>query len=688
MTGVHRSSYDGYVTEHDDYATLGGITPAPSSTGIIVHPRIGAGTTSIHGSPIQKDTMNVEGAMSSSSHPIIGESATVFTDMTDTILKVLDRQMAVTAQAWEIENYLAENALAIRQPRQNTTGYMRDTNPDWFLPVTGNPRISKVFYGYSDSLSLDHNPMVLVELKEFIQWYGTPICAIDRVNGKMYHTFKEGYKLINEKAMLQPQYSLPTSLGSESVITQPSYMNTLPGTTSMGITMAESTPVPQVGPTLFRPIPMPHMHDILDPSANKQAKADYLEKQMKHMSSVQLLLSLPPSRDDIPLEDEGLPRRIQDYCSRIEDHRRCEKDTHHVTLNSIKEYKVRQQEQRSQKERDEAYKGMSRNLEKVREVTRSTLSRASTISTEECQMALTETDFITIKEKMNKIDQRLDGLYQNWQAEYKEAITEEQCEEIQQFYEPYVSKYETKYKILYQMLRQASQEWARVSPTWVPLTRMTPSLADLDDAPALKHKEWNRDEPSEKISQMYSTMDGHLTPTAPVYEDMRIDTPLNVTTEEWPSDLPAAIGGIEERDIILPIQDDTRGPISNATPPSTEVLETSPKVINTISDQENSSRRNTITRETSRDDALAATRCFFNTVNERRNVPEVPETSTTGVSQIDTSPVPPDPIETEPAEPGTASPWVNLPSGSPPRPTWQLLVDPIHGFNVYQRDKL
>ena len=48
--------------------------------------------------------MIVEGAVPSSSHPIIGESATVFTDMTDTMLKVLDRQMAVTAQAQEIEN--------------------------------------------------------------------------------------------------------------------------------------------------------------------------------------------------------------------------------------------------------------------------------------------------------------------------------------------------------------------------------------------------------------------------------------------------------------------------------------------------------------------------------------------------------------------------------------------------------
>ena len=133
------------------------------------------------------------------------------------------------------------------------TGYIQDTNPDWFLPVTGNPRISEVFYGYSDSLSLDNNPLVLVELKEFVQQYGTPIYAVDRVNGKMYCTFEGGYRMIGERAMLQPPYSLPTSLGSESLTSQPLYMNTLPGTTSMGTPMAESTPVPQVGPTLFRP---------------------------------------------------------------------------------------------------------------------------------------------------------------------------------------------------------------------------------------------------------------------------------------------------------------------------------------------------------------------------------------------------------------------------------------------------
>ena len=75
------------------------------------------------------------------------------------------------------------------------------------------------------------------------------------------------------------------------------------------------------------------------------------------MSSVQLPLSIPPSGDDIPLKDESLSRRIWDYCSRIEDHRRCEKDTHHVTLSSIKEYKVRQQQQKVKKKEMKFIKG-------------------------------------------------------------------------------------------------------------------------------------------------------------------------------------------------------------------------------------------------------------------------------------------------------------------------------------------
>ena len=103
-------------------------------------------------------------------------------------------------------------------------------------------------------------------------------------------------------------------------------------------------------------------------------------------------------------------------------------------------------------------------------------------------MALSETDFINIKEKMNKIDQRIDGLYQNWQAEYKEAITSEQCEEIQKFYEPYVMKYETKYKELYQILRQAIDERNKIPSSRVSTTGLMPSLVALEDAATLKQQ--------------------------------------------------------------------------------------------------------------------------------------------------------------------------------------------------------
>ena len=88
-TGMSRSSYKSYRTEHDDYATLGGMTPTVPSVERVVNPR--TDSISNHESPIQKDNANVERVVSPSSHPIIGESATVFTNITDTMLKVLDR---------------------------------------------------------------------------------------------------------------------------------------------------------------------------------------------------------------------------------------------------------------------------------------------------------------------------------------------------------------------------------------------------------------------------------------------------------------------------------------------------------------------------------------------------------------------------------------------------------------------
>ena len=119
--GVCRSSHNDYATGLDDYDTLfearhgremidivpkvsapmigtqvvpttfGGTIPAPSSTGMIVNPR--TEIISASGSPFQKECipMGADKVVSPRSSHIIGEGATIFTDMMDTMLKVLDR---------------------------------------------------------------------------------------------------------------------------------------------------------------------------------------------------------------------------------------------------------------------------------------------------------------------------------------------------------------------------------------------------------------------------------------------------------------------------------------------------------------------------------------------------------------------------------------------------------------------
>ena len=86
--------------------------------------------------------------------------------------------------------------------------------------------------------------MVLVELTVLSYRYGTTIYAVDRVNGTMYGKFSVGYRVINERAAVEPQFR-DTSLGSEYVPMQPTYVDTLPGTNSMVTPLAKSTPITQ-----------------------------------------------------------------------------------------------------------------------------------------------------------------------------------------------------------------------------------------------------------------------------------------------------------------------------------------------------------------------------------------------------------------------------------------------------------
>ena len=253
-------------------------------------------------------------------------------------------------------------------------------------------------------------------------------------------------------------------------------------------------------------------------------------------------------------------------------------------------------------------------------------------------------------------------MYQNWQAEHKEAITSEQFDAIHVFYKPHVKKYETKYKILYQMLKQAIDR-SQIPSSRVSASELTPSLVALEDASTLKRKECERDKPDIKKPHMFSTREGRLTPTAPTYEDMRMATPLHVTTVESQEGLSAAEGGEESERVIQQPSDHIEESESKAEPPIS--VEYRPDVIEERIRQEDMASRNAITKASSREDALATTRCFFGNNTERRSATEVPVTTTMSVSQTDTPPTTSAP-EIECPEP---SPVRTFPSsGTPPRP--------------------
>ena len=64
----------------------------------------------------------------------------------------------------------------------------------------------------------------------------------------------------------------------------------------------------------------------------------------------------------------------------------------------------------------------------------------------------------------------------------------------------------------------------------------------------MRWREWIRGEPGEDVPQQYSTISGHLTPTSPRPEDMKLDPSLNVLPEGPLGDLLTAVNTEEARE--------------------------------------------------------------------------------------------------------------------------------------------
>ena len=105
-----------------------------------------------------------------------------------------------------------------------------DVYPDLYLPVSENYKISDRFYGYTDNVSADNNPMILEELNGLSYKYGPTVYSVDRVNGTMYGRFNRGFRVITERATLEPQI-IYTPLAGMYGPAQATQMSTLSGQT-------------------------------------------------------------------------------------------------------------------------------------------------------------------------------------------------------------------------------------------------------------------------------------------------------------------------------------------------------------------------------------------------------------------------------------------------------------------------
>ena len=85
--------------------------------------------------------------------------------------------------------------------------------------------------------------------------------------------------------------------------------------TQMGTPLAKSTPMTQSSQMPAIAGTLPPVRDILEPTSNKQARSNYLERQMRWMGSIANLPSDMSSLEDGMVQrPASLQERVQNFC--------------------------------------------------------------------------------------------------------------------------------------------------------------------------------------------------------------------------------------------------------------------------------------------------------------------------------------------------------------------------------------
>ena len=99
--------------------------------------------------------------------------------------------------------------------------------------------------------------------------------------------------------------------------------------------------------------------------SSEEARAAYLEKQMKDMSSVRLPLNIPSMEEESHTLTD-LTRSINTFCKECKEKRRQEWGSHKQALNALKQSK--QPKQPNKEEREVVYSQIAQDIEKTRDV--------------------------------------------------------------------------------------------------------------------------------------------------------------------------------------------------------------------------------------------------------------------------------------------------------------------------------
>ena len=94
--------------------------------------------------------------------------------------------------------------------------------------------------------------------------------------------------------------------------------------------------------------------DIMQPISSEEARARYLERQIKGMDSVRLPLTIPLMEKE-PFTSTDLTRRINTFCKEQKEKRRKERESHKLILSALEQKKSKQSIQPGKEEREIVY---------------------------------------------------------------------------------------------------------------------------------------------------------------------------------------------------------------------------------------------------------------------------------------------------------------------------------------------